>query len=230
MEAAPLIAFDNRAALARAAAETGAEAITTAIATRGEACIALSGGSTPESAYSALAAMPLDWPKVTLALVDERFAPPSDEASNERMITRAFASAIDAGAHFKPLYSATPTLAEAADRADALYAELHIDLAVMGMGADAHTASWFPKVAAHALDLNTMRSVVAVHAPGAAGTPHRLTLTRAAYNRAGQALLLITGQDKRRRLDAARNEPIEQAPVAALLAPGAPKLEIFWAA
>jgi 6-phosphogluconolactonase len=229
MEAAPFIAFDNRAALARAAAETIAEAITAAIASRGEACIALSGGSTPEPAYSALAAMQLDWPRVTLVLVDERFAPPSEEASNERMVTRAFASAIEAGAHFKPLYSATPTPVEAADRAEALYAPLHIDLAVMGMGTDAHTASWFPGAAAHALDLNTARTVVAVHAPGAAGTPHRLTLTRTAYNRAGQALLLITGADKRHRLETALSQPIELAPVAALLAPGAPKLQIFWA-
>lgn len=229
MEAAPFIAFDNRASLFRAAAEKIAEVITTAIASRGEACIALSGGSTPEPTYSALAAMPLGWAKVTLALVDERFAPPSDEASNERMITRAFASAIDAGAHFKPMYAATPTPAEAADRADALYAPLHIDLALMGMGTDAHTASWFPGVTAHALDLNTARTVVAVHAPGAVGTPHRLTLTRVAYNRADQALLLITGADKSHRLETALSQPIELAPVAALLAPDAPKLEIFWA-
>ncbi len=223
-----LTAFESRAVLMRAAAERMADIIKIAIAARGEACLALSGGSTPEPAYLALAAMPLDWSKVTLALVDERFVPPSDEASNERMITRAFASAIDAGAHFKPLYSPAPTLSEAAERADALYATLQIDLAIMGMGADAHTASWFPGVAAQVLDLKSARTVAAVHAPGAAGTPQRLTLTRAAYNRIGRALLLITGADKHRRLQAALTETIERAPVAALFAQDAPKLEILW--
>ncbi|MBC7770002.1 MAG: 6-phosphogluconolactonase [Phycisphaerales bacterium] len=223
------LTFKDRAALMQAAAERMAKALNDAIAARGGACLALSGGSTPEAAYRALAEMKLDWRNVTFALIDERFVPPSDEASNQAMLERALAHAFTAGAQLKPMFFATSTAAQAADRADALYAPLHIDVAVMGMGVDAHTASWFPGVAAHALDLNTSRTVVAVHALGATGSPDRLTLTRSAYNRAAGALLIITGYDKRERLEKARAEPVEEAPVAALFAPAAPPLEIFWA-
>jgi len=223
-------AFGDRTALMQAAASRMAKAVTDAIVARGAACLALSGGSTPEPAYSALAAMRLDWQSITLALVDERFVPPEDDASNEKMIQRAFAPAFAQGAQFKPMFFAASTVAQAAERAELLYAPLRIDLAVMGMGNDGHTASWFPGVAAHALDPDKQRAVIDVHAPHAAGSPDRLTLTRSAYNRAACGLLLITGQDKRERVERAAGELIDTNPVAALFAPGAPALEIFWAA
>ncbi len=221
--------FSDRAALMAAAAAYMAQAIEAAISTRGAACIALSGGSTPEPAYRALAAMPLDWPKVTLALVDERFVAPDHEASNERMIARAFAPALSAGAMLQALYRPASTVEAAADLANTAYAGLRIDAAVMGMGADAHTASWFPGGAQAALDPTSTRTVVAVHAPSAAGSAERLTLTHNAYCRAGLGLLLLTGEDKRQRLEAARLEPVERAPVAALFKPGTPELDILWA-
>ncbi|HYD87746.1 MAG TPA: 6-phosphogluconolactonase [Vitreimonas sp.] len=222
-------AFADRPALMQAAAERMARAANDAIAARGSACLALSGGSTPEPAYRALAAMKLDWLKITLALVDERFVPPSDNASNEKLVQRAFEPVFAQGAQFKPMFFATSTVAQAADCAETLYAPLHIDFALMGMGDDGHTASWFPGATARPLDPTTRRTVIDVHAPQAAGSPDRLTLTGGAYGRITSALLLIAGRDKRQRLERAARQPVDQAPVAALFAPGAPKLEIFWA-
>lgn len=231
MTALPLTAFATREALLQAAAERIASALRDAIDMRGEACAALSGGSTPEPAYRLLSAMRLDWPKITFALVDERFVPFDHPASNEGMIQRALASAFDAGADFKPLYFAAETVLQAADCAEALYAPLQIDIALMGMGDDGHTASWFPgaEMLSATLDPSAPHSVAAIHAPQAAGAADRLTLTRAAYNRASRALLLIAGDSKRAVLEAAAEKPILEAPVAALLAPGAPPLEILWA-
>ena len=150
-----------------------------------------------------LAALPVDWRRVTFLLVDERFVPPSDQASNEAMLRRALAPAIGRGARLLPMYAHGVGLDEAALRADASYASKHIDIALMGMGADGHTASWFPQSPQlnEVLNLENPRAVIAADAPGAAGSAERLTLTRAALARADEILLLIAGDDKRRALE-----------------------------
>jgi len=221
--------FATHDALMQAAAERMTEALNDAVAERGAACIALSGGSTPSPAYRALAGMQLDWAKVTLALVDERYVPPDDPASNEGLVRRELKAAIDAGAQVAPMY-APPNVEQAADQADAIYASLRIDIALMGMGADGHTASWFPGAArlGEALDLDNPRSVMSLNAAQADGSTERLTLTRSALTRTGRVLLLITGAEKRARLEAALAG--DYAPVAALFAPALPQPEILWSA
>jgi 6-phosphogluconolactonase len=224
-----LRAYEDRPTLMQAAADTLAEALQSALDARGEACVALSGGSTPEPAYALLAGRDLDWARIKIALVDERFVPPDHEASNERMLRRALAPAIAHGAHLLPMYAPAPDMRDAAERANALYAPLTIDLALMGMGEDGHTASWFPGAAAlsAALDVNNPRTVIAIHAPQAAGAAERLTLTFSALCRAARVALLITGSAKRSVLEHAREPSL--APVAALdRLPAGPPL-VLWA-
>lgn len=202
--------FESREALMETTANILAESLKTGIDERGEGFAALSGGSTPGSAYETLAAMPLNWRRVTFLLVDERFVPPSDPASNESMLRRTLAPALAAGARVLPMYADGATLSEAADHADALYADKPIDVAILGMGNDGHVASWFPQSPeiASALDLNNQRSVIAVTAQGAAGSAQRLTLTLGAVARAHVTALLITGYKKRRILDEASLLPV----------------------
>lgn len=219
--------FADRPALMRGAADEIADALRQGLRTRESACAALSGGTTPGPAYELLAAMPLDWPRITFALVDERCVPASDPASNEGLLRRALAPAIAAGARVLPMYAGSSS----ADAANAAYAPIHIDIALMGMGDDGHTASWFPggDGLTAALDPSNAQTVVAVRAPQAAGAADRLTLTRAAIDRADRVLLLIAGQDKRDALDAAMKRSVEDAPVNALLQrPGRPPT-LLWA-
>ncbi|MBC7812583.1 MAG: 6-phosphogluconolactonase, partial [Burkholderiales bacterium] len=154
-------AFETRIALMQAAASRIAEAIQSGIFERGEAFVALSGGGTPEPAYEQLAAMPLDWPHVTFLLVDERFVPPTNAASNEALLRRALGPALSAGANLLPMFSDT-SLEEAATSADAVYAGATIDIALMGMGADGHTASWFDESPELDVVLNSARTIVAI--------------------------------------------------------------------
>jgi 6-phosphogluconolactonase len=104
-----------------------------------------------------------------------------------------------------------------------------IYIALMGMGADGHTASWFPAAEklGEALDLDNPRTVMALTAAQADGSPERLTLTRSAFTRIEGVVLLITGADKRTRLEAALAG--DYAPVAALFAPALPQPEVLWA-
>ncbi|MES1158635.1 MAG: 6-phosphogluconolactonase [Terricaulis silvestris] len=223
-----LTQFETRDALMQAAAARLRDALARGLAARGQAGVALSGGSTPEPAYAALARAELDWTNVTFALVDERFAPPSDPASNEGMLRRALGPALANGAKLLPMWSDAATLDEAAARADALYAPLHYDLALMGMGADAHTASWFPDAARlpEALKPAAPAHVISISSAAAAGRSERLTLTYAALAKADALLLMITGAEKLARLEAAAGEPVTEAPVKALF--DLP-LEVFWA-
>lgn len=221
--------FPSREALIEATTQRLAEAITQALTLRGAACVALSGGTTPAPVYRKLAARELDWRHVSFVLVDERFVPVEHEASNEGMLRAALGPALDHGAALVPMYAPALTHEAAAARANTVYAPLEIDIALMGMGADAHTASWFPGALGDALDPVNPRSVVAVTAPGAAGAVERLTLTLAKLARARRLLLLITGEDKRAALEAAARSAPSAAPIAALFNLGAP-LEILWAA
>lgn len=219
--------FATRDALMAAAAFRIVDALQAGIAKRGQACAALSGGSA-EAAYLLLAEAPLDWARVTLALVDERFVAPGHPASNEGMLRSALAPVLRQGAQLAPMFAPAPNVDDAAAQADARYAPLHIDIALMGMGADGHTASWFPdaKGLAAALDAKSARTVVAVRAPQAQGAPERLTLTLPALARADRVLLLISGDEKHARLEQSlRNE---DAPVAALFKPPL-KTEVLWA-
>jgi len=194
--------FPTRDALMRAAADEIAHALARGQAERGHGFAALSGGSTPAPAYALLAQRALNWPAVTFGLVDERFAPPTHPASNESMLRRALAPALAQGASLVPMFNDAPTLEDAADRADALYAPIPFDIALMGMGADGHTASWFYDTQGFwaAIDRNNPRTVVAVRAPQAAGTSERLTLTLSALMHVPSVPLVITGEEKLQRL------------------------------
>lgn len=223
---ADITAFETREALMAAAAARIAEALRLGIAARGAACAALSGGETPEPAYRMLTREALDWRAVVFALVDERFVAEDDPYSNAGMLRRALAPALSMGARLAPMWAPGLSPAEAAERADTTYSALHLDIAVLGMGADGHTASWFAGAQGldEALDPASRRCVVAVSAPQAAGSSQRLTLTRAALRRAERLLMLITGAQKRSLLENATDEP-----VTALFKGVTPRPEVFWA-
>ena len=223
-----LHAFDDGQALASALSSSIADALRTAIDTRGEALIAVSGGSTPRRLCEALSHQLLDWSRVTVTLVDERWVPDTDERSNARMVEALLLQHQAADAEFVPLYVETATpeagIAEVRARVNAL--KQPFDVVVLGMGPDGHTASFFPggDRLSEALDVSNTAQVLPMRAPGA-GEP-RITFTLRELLQAQTLYLHIQGDDKRVVLDRAE-QPGSELPIASVLRAERP-LNIYW--
>lgn len=188
----PLIVTTGRALAATAAAWI-IDAIAAAVAARGRCSIALSGGHTPREVYRRLAARPGDvrWDRIDVFFGDERCVAPDDPASNYRMATESLLSrvAIPSARIFR-------MPAERTDAADAAgeYAALlpdTLDVLLLGIGADGHTASLFPR--SPALD-EFERRVVPAESPA---VPHeRMTITPVVIESARSIAVIAAGAGK----------------------------------
>lgn len=210
-------------ALGAALAARVAEDLRDAIAARGRAGLAVPGGETPRAFLAALGEAALDWERVAVTLTDERWVPLSDPRSNQRMLAETLFRGPAAAAEFVPLYGggepaqALPAIATALRQV-----VLPLDVVVLGMGEDMHTASLFPGGLglAAAMDPDGAEPVAAIVAPGA--QEPRVTLTLAVLHAARRRYILIRGAAKRAALERAAEtaDPL-RAPVRAVLdAPG----------
>ncbi len=194
-----LVVFPEADAAASALAHRIVQAGRRAIAARGVFRIALAGGSTPRRVYEHLAAPPLasalDWSRVQVFFGDERCVPADDPGSNARMAREALTNHVPLPAQNLHTIDGTLAPAEAARvYARALGAD-PLDLVLLGMGDDGHTASLFPGGDELAVD---DQNVTSASAPVA---PHpRVTLTFPALNRAREVVFLALGPNKRARL------------------------------
>ena len=221
--------FASPEALAEALAADVAGALRAAVARHGEALLAVSGGTTPKLFFGALSKQALDWARVTVMPVDERFVPETSPRSNAALIRNSLLTDKAAVARFVPMFHEAPTVEDAARRAAAAFAALPwpLDAAVLGMGTDGHTASFFPDAGnlAALTDPAGAGMVLPVHA-ASAGEP-RLTLPLARLLEAGFLALHIEGKDKRKVLEAAL-EPGGGKPVSAVFAHARKPLPLYW--
>ncbi len=216
-------------ALARFAAATATLVIQQAVAQRGAALVGLPGGETPRRFLELLAERPgLDWSRVVLLPADERAVPPTDPRSNEGMIrscllqrivgTRPRLLSWEGGsgvgvaelcANFqKRFLSLDPAGAPA------------MDLCVLGMGQDGHTASLFP---GREYDLG----LLSLDSTSPTGEP-RLSLGPAALRAAGRLALLLAGPEKSETLVRVVEGPYDPASLPAQLAARRPQGAEVW--
>jgi len=195
-----LVVAVDAAQLARRAAEQMATAIDLALDERDRCQIALAGGSTPALAYERLGQEHLPWERVDVLLGDERWVPPSDPASNARLIAATLLAqepARRARFHAVPTERATPQAS--AEAFDALVRRLCpgdppvFDLVLLGLGDDGHTASLFPgteatRVRDRAVTVGTGKAM------------ERITLTAPVLSAARQVVFLVSGEGKRQAL------------------------------
>ncbi|MBZ9674479.1 6-phosphogluconolactonase [Mesorhizobium sp. ES1-1] len=222
--------FASRAELAAALAGHVAGRLTKAIAERGQGFLAVSGGTTPAKFFAALSAVPIEWDRVIVTLVDERFVPASSPRSNAGLVAANLLQNAAKAAQFVPLYHEGSSIEDvaASDNAKLRSLPWPLDVVVLGMGPDGHTASFFPDAdeLATLLDAASDRIVLPVHAVSA-GEP-RLTLSMARIVDAGFVALHIEGEEKRVAFDGAvASGP--RKPIRAVLEAAATPVEIFWA-
>ncbi|WP_414903086.1 6-phosphogluconolactonase [Sphingomonas flavalba] len=204
------------------------QALATAIAERGTALIAVSGGRSPIPIFHALRSRPLDWSRVTVALVDERWVAPDHPDSNERLVRSELLVDRAAAAAFVPMKNAAADARGGQPGCEAAYRALPrpLDIILLGMGEDGHTASLFPDAPELRAGLETDALTIAVTPPAA---PHqRLSLTLSAILASRRIILPISGAAKRATYQAALSPgPVEAMPIRAVLRQGGTPVELW---
>ncbi|MDP1685677.1 6-phosphogluconolactonase [Hydrogenophaga sp.] len=216
-------ACNSAAELAWQLADSIAQRLNAAINLRGHAVLAVSGGKSPIALFEALRVLPLEWQRVTVLLVDERCVPHDHAESNTALVRRHLLQDAAALATFVPFFDTLPdTLDDAALRqlVDAANRRLAtqpwpMDMAVLGMGEDGHTASLFPGAPGLGTALHSSGPVAWVRP---ATAPHaRLTLTLPALLATRELALAISGARKLAVFQQARLGADESLPVSLIL-------------
>lgn len=243
----------DRAGWARALARQLEAELRRGLESAGRAALVACGGSTPEPVYAALARASLDWRRIAVLPSDERWVPATSPHSNAALLARDFGAT---GARLISLHTRDADPFDAAATLCARAAEvLPCDAALLGMGPDGHTLSWFAGArgldgalrganAADDADTTDAAPVAAIHAgesPVAAPVPLRVTLTFAALMQTRRIFIAITGSEKRavalRALEQSAPQSAARAarataalPICALLCQRRVPVELHWAA
>ena len=223
--------YDSAEEMADAVAGDVGFIIESAMDARGNAMLALPGGTTPCPIYAKLVKADINWKKVTIIPGDERLVGMDNELSNVRALAKVF---LPAGARVIPVTGDIKDHKLAGNSADARLQDLPWppDLVWLGMGDDGHTASIFagPDLQ-DALDAPKARRMVGVmpdplppEAPVA-----RVTLTRSAILAARTLLIVIQGQKKRDLLEQAIEDgQSSKLPIGRVLAECDQPIDIHW--
>ncbi len=192
--------YPDRVTLIQRAKDLMVERITQAIAQRGRCTLALAGGSTPKPLYQALATAPLPWENLHILWGDERYVPFDHPDNNAAMAYQAWLNHVPIPPeqiYPVPTHLDSVTAAAAAydATARAVLGTDPIDIVLLGMGDDGHTASLFPHTAALAVT-DSLATV------GNKGDSLRVTLTAPALNHSRCVLFLVSGANKQTPLEA----------------------------
>lgn len=222
--------FDNAQACTNAMVTDIRFLLEKALIEKNQAVLAVSGGRSPVHLFQALSTQDIEWGKIHVILVDERYVKPDHPDSNERLVRENLLQNRASKARFTGLAHQTESLSD-----DVKLANEHLpdaDIVILGMGDDGHTASLFahaPQLA-EALAPNAPDRPRYVHISPSTAPHERISLTLASLQRAGCLILQIRGATKRDVLERASLRASTDYPISYLFAkswPGA-HLQIYW--
>jgi 6-phosphogluconolactonase len=194
-----------------------ADRIGGAIMARGECTLALCGGSTPVPIFESLIGAQVRWHDVAIYFGDERAVPPDDVASNFRMARQALLDHVPVRRDRIHRMKADAPDRDGAARDYERLLPLQLDLLLLGVGPDGHTASLFPGSPALSA---TVRRVLAVASPPPPVQPQvdRMTITPAAIEAAREIVVMVAGADKAAVLARILDGPVQPTVLPAQLA------------
>ena len=199
-----LISFASREEAFTRLAQRILELINKAQQTKGSATVLLSGGSTPMPVYEKLSVSNVDFSNIEFGLVDDRFVPANDPASNEGVIRNIFKNQADFT--LEPMVGNPMDYAQSIAQCHQTYLKfVHGDVILLGMGGDGHFASLFPNDGPSTEGL--LASEACCLGTNAPSHPTKRISTNLAFIKTIEhRILLITGKDKLEKLKASSTE------------------------
>ena len=172
----------------------------------GKATILLSGGSTPSGLYRKLSSTQLDWSKVIVGLVDERFVENSSDFSNEKLVKTFFLINEAKNATFIPMIFSADNEALNLLRTNESYTIFNdASVIILGMGEDGHTASLFPNDSDSNKAMDSEQNIFFTNSPSI--PTRRITCTPKLLLSSKNIFLMLTGENKKEVLfSAAKNK------------------------
>jgi len=219
---------NTRESLAKDLSQSIGQLLSQSINQDGRASLAVSGGRTPVLVFEALSEFDLDWSKVDLALVDERWVDALHDDSNELLVRKHLIKNKASKVNFTPIKNNTKTVKDGLILCQKSFQKIKqpFDVVVLGMGTDGHTASLFPcaEELNDAMDPNNSEGY-AVTSPKTA--PYeRISLTYKVINSAINIILHLNGSHKLKVLELAMShKDSEKMPIYAFLED---PINIYW--
>jgi len=228
--------FDSQSALASQLAGVITQKIAEAIAQKGHAVVAFSGGSTPKPLFQALQQQDIDWARVIVTLVDERWVPETHELSNGAFLKRYLLDELSVQPVFVPLYQEADTVdASLSLVADDMTQKTQanrpaFDVVILGMGGDGHTASFFPDAenVAELVNANSDDVLLTCHSPST--QVERVTWSLPALLNTSLLALHIVGESKEVVFQQAlQSDDAIELPIRSAIFQSKTPLEVFYA-
>jgi len=224
--------FDSRDALFRHLLQDVMTGLSSALESRGQASMLLSGGTSPGALYRMMSDQDIAWDRVWFGLSDERWVAADHPDSNENLVRQTLLTGRASAANFIGLKSAPDDIiaGQAETEQRLLGLPRPFDIVLLGMGLDGHTASLFPDSADVVAALDDGSKALCQPIRRGAGEIPRMTMTGNALLQSREIKLLIFGEEKWQVYQQARATKTAAQPVSYLLNQQKTPMAVYWAA